>query len=403
MIFAELVRHVGVAVRVVLEGALWCLGVLDIRPLFSSASGERRVAIQVYAAHLAQFSTPIVAVLRGDTERRRLLHVECIVLPHPHFRRVEQRRVEQWAAATGIVAVPYWRSLWRRYDVVICLDLFARFPFRRARSVLMRHGPGLTGRSVEPSLFRKTMADFDLVLVSGEFDRRLSERDSRTGASRTRIVASGTPFLDRAELEAARGSDYRARLGLPEGTRLVLVAPSWSGLKAFEERGLDWLSDVLAQVSATPSCSVVVKLHAASLAGFIGGRVDWRERLERVSAPPLVIVDDHIDDRPALMHADLLVTDISSRAFAMMLLDKPVLLHWPAKLSRDDWDDRRSTLLQQGALVTTTKQELRAALDGPWGWGDRAAVANFCFANPSSATEAAVAQILAELDAAASA
>ncbi len=245
------------------------------------------------------------------------------------------------------------------------------------------------------------MADFDVVLVSGEFDRTLSERDPRMSASRTRIVASGTPFLDRAELEAASGHDYRARLGLPEDTRVVLVAPSWSGLRAFDERGLDWLSDVIAEVSATPSCSVVVKLHAASLAGLIGGPVDWRARLERLSASRSVMVDDHVDDRPALTHADLLVTDISSRAFAMMLLDKPVLLYWPVKLSRDAWDDRRSALLEQGARVTTTRAELRGALDEPWVWGDRAAVADACFANPASATDAVVAHLLAELDAAA--
>ncbi len=389
-------HYVQVASTLVVEAALWCVGVLDLRPLFAPRGHECRVAIQAYAVHLAQFAAPIVAALRTEGGLGRPIDVECIVLPHPHFARSEQRSVEGWAAAMNMTARPYWRSLWQRYDLVICLDVFAVFPFRYRRAMLLMHGPGLTRRTVEHSLFRKTMADFDVVFVSGPFDRSLSEGDPRIAASGTRIVEAGTPFFDLAHLEAARNNDYRARLGLPRDTRLVLVAPSWFGLRAFHDRGLDWLSDVLAELSVTASCSVVLKLHAASLAGFIGGRADWRERLECLATPSGVSVDHDVDDRPALTHADLLVTDISSRAFAMMLLDKPVLLHWPVPLSRDSWDDRRSELLQRGGLVTTTRSELRAALDQPWVWGDRSTVANACFANPTSATSVVVAHIRKE-------
>jgi CDP-glycerol glycerophosphotransferase (TagB/SpsB family) len=54
----------------------------------------------------------------------------------------------------------------------------------------------------------------------------------------------------------------------------------------------------------------------------MSGGVDGAAARRRVA--PRLAVDHDIDDIPALEHADVLITDTSSRAFNFMVLDKPV-------------------------------------------------------------------------------
>ena len=92
--------------------------------------------------------------------------------------------------------------------------------------------------------------------------------------------------------------------------------------------------------------------------------MDWQRRLEDIGKHGSNIqMDDDFDDIPALKYADILITDISSRAFNFMLLDKPVILYFPIEVGIDNWDRARLDLMQQGCYVSKTPSDIREALD----------------------------------------
>jgi hypothetical protein len=128
--------------------------------------------------------------------------------------------------------------------------------------------------------------------------------------------------------------------------------------------------------------------------------IDWRSKLDAVAVPRLG-VDHDIDDTPALEHADVLVTDTSSRAFNFMLLDKPVVL-WCPPMRGGRWERQREELLQRGSLVAGSLAEVSAlvaaALSGSRSAPECRAVAASCFSNVGEATAAVVDCIRSDLE-----
>jgi CDP-glycerol glycerophosphotransferase (TagB/SpsB family) len=82
----------------------------------------------------------------------------------------------------------------------------------------------------------------------------------------------------------------------------------------------------------------------------------------RAHAGERIRVDDDVDDISALRHADLLITDISSRAFNFMLLDKPVVAFCPDEVFVDRLDRERVEPIRQGAHLARSAGEVEVVV-----------------------------------------
>jgi hypothetical protein len=391
--------YLEVAGRAILEVGLCLVGLLRLRPLLTPATPKKRIALQVYAVHLAQFYRPIVEALTRDQENCELVFM---LLPHPHFSRAEQRQLRNFVQTTlgvpGTQVKPYWGCLWERFDVLVCLDVYARFPYRKTRKILLMHGPGLTRRNVDRQFFRKTVCDFDMVLVSGEADHLLLDGFVKQRKAPVHVSAVGFPFLDDLQRLPGSREAYLDHLGLDTERRTILVAPSWVGLRRTEVHGIDWLAGVISSLRGL-DLNILLKLHAGSFNRVMAGNVAWHPKLQQLAASCGGRIDFDIDDRPAMAHTDVLITDISSRAFNFMLLDKPVILYWPFTAPRDAWDEERLEMLQRGAQVAKTPRDIRTILQQPYtamrADEQRRLVAERYFTNYGSATQAVVALLQA--------
>jgi hypothetical protein len=392
-----------VAGRFLVEALLNFLGLLRVRVGSHRAGPQRSIAFQAYAVHLAQCFAPVIARLQREAPD---IDVHFIILPHPHFSFRSLRDVRAFAHDVLKISETkirfYWQVLWRKYDLLVCTDVYARFPLRRTRKVLLKHGAGVASRILKWSPFRKTIFDFDRVLVNGEADYELLTRFCPPGFIADRVIVAGLPYLDRLETCPETREAYVERVGLPSTGKIALVAPSWRGLKTIQTRQPDYLDEIIA-VLRQLDWQVIIKLHACSFNKAMARGEDWAERLCRYPRRS-VAIDDNVDDVPALLHADLLITDISSRAFDFMLLDKPVIAVFPDDVFTDRLDQERIRLIRQGTFSACSPAEIESiipkALNGRrYAPGERQTLARRFFANPGHATEVVVAQLLSQANA----
>ena len=361
------------------------------------AARRPRVAFQAYALHLAQFYRPVVQrLLRED------LDLHFVILFHPEQALGAVRKLERYAREQlGMPAANvhrYWQDLAQRYDLLICNDVFARFPLRRCPRWLMWHGAGTPHRFVSRSPWRKTVFDFDLLLTGGPHDAALVRAIAAREGIDLSTVAAGVPFLDRLEKTESSRDDYLARLSLDPRRKTILFAPHWGAgpaARALPGRSFEQCLDVL----AASGLNVVVKPHAWSRRA--GRAPGWERTLRRY---PTVAIDRSRDDVPALRHADILVTDASSRAFNFMLLDRPVILVSPPDFS-EAVDRDRAGLMASAALVADgpadLAQRVRQAESDPGHLrAERRRAAAELFANHGQATEVVAGLILEQAHAA---
>ena len=395
--------RIAVAWRVFVELLLNLAGILDVRQAFRSKSERPQIVFQAYAEHLALFFAPVI-----DRIQREAPHVEIhfMVLPHPEVSFASLVRLRRFAHESLHIPADhirfFWQTLWHRYDLLICADVYARFPLRRPRTVLLKHGAGVASRILKPHWLRKTIADFNLVLVNGEADRDVLRRHGRDQHVGEKVIAAGLPYLDRLLTCPESRDAYLRRIGIKPGRKVAFVGPSWRGLQAIQSRTPHYFDELIA-VLKDLDWEVLVKMHVCSFNKAMVDGSDWAERVSRL-AHPNVHVDLDIDDVPAFLHADILITDISSRAFDFMLLDKPVIAVVPADVFTDELDVERIDLLRQGARLIQSPAELGAAIaqgliDDAGARTTRQHVARRAFANPGRATEAVVGHLLQQLNA----
>jgi hypothetical protein len=386
--------------RVFVEMLLCLVGLFHVAPLFRVAR-RPRIGFQTYGRHLAISLAPVIDQMRYQVPD---VEVDFIVLGHPQFsirswhalRRFARDRLRLPSAQVRF----FWQSLWRRYDLLVCADVYARFPLRPARTVLLKHGAGVSARALRPHWLRKTVDDFDLVLVNGEADRASICRHAPAHGVAGKVVAAGLPHMDRLENCAETRERYCARIGIPPERKVALVGPSWRGLQAIQARQPGYFDQVIAALQDL-DWEVLIKMHACSFNPAMVGGDDWAARVAGYLRPR-VHVDTDVDDVPALVHADLLITDISSRAFDFMLLDKPVIAVVPEGLFCDEFDAERIDLLKQGAHVIESPADLgRAVAEAQMREGitrpARRELAHALFANRGRATSAVVDHLLRQL------
>jgi hypothetical protein len=386
--------------RTIREAILLFAGLFLFRKKMPGDPGKRRVAFQAYARHLAQFQVPLIRELG----RRGSCEIYFVIAPHPQFDDRERRQLRDLALAAGVPAdrvIPYWKTLWWKLDLLVVVDMLALLPLRTTRTCFLAHGAAFARRVLDGRWPRRRLLDFDLVLPTGTYDvEAVDDIRRKLRSSRPVVEAVGCPLLDR--LFATNGSrrDYCARMGLAEERPLVLYAPHWTDLERWGREGERRLYEVVRALT-TLHVNLVLKPHAmAFVRGAVSGR-HWRATMENLQTRT-VRLDPDADDTAALSSADVLITGTSSRAFNMMLVDKPVVLFPASPASADPILNKRLRALSEGSSVAAGLPELveqvRTALVQPHARSEaRRRQARAQFANPGQATAAAVGVLYREL------
>lgn len=384
--------------RLSIELALNGIGLFNVAAWWRSRRrGKKRVAFQAFAPHLAQFFQPVIARLREEN-----VELSFIILMHP--QQTLRSRLELRTYARDVLRIPdenikyYWQAVWDSYDLVIYADIYARFPIRKTTNWLMRHGAGTTSRMMSKSMFRKTMFDFDLILAPGCYDVKLIQDFKEKFGLSANAVPVGLPFLDRLADPGLSRESYLKSLSLDTDKKTILFAPHWGGISA-DPRILGRYFDRCIAILQETDLNAILKLHAASFNIVQADGIDWRERIQHIGS---IAVDFSFDDIPALKFSDILITDLSSRAFNFMLLDKPVILISQAQLF-DNLEVSRSSLMRRGSLVADDLDDLKPLIERADKHpnllsAERQQVAEVCFENFGSATEAVVALIKKQIE-----
>jgi hypothetical protein len=392
---SERVRVLG---RAGADLALRSVGLLNFQPLFER-SGRKTIAFESYSRHLARCYAPVIARLR---ESRSELRIVFLILPHPHVPRSATRELRRYVHED--LAIPdrdiflFWQCMWGRFDMLVCGDVFARFPVRRTRTVLMPHGTGLAPRWFNPHPLRKSLADFDRLLLAGEYDFEVLSQHPSANALARRAQPIGFPFIDAlANLPITR-EQYDARLGLIPKRPIILFGPHHFALEM--PGSVDYVRDMVEALKPLDA-NLVLKLHATSLYPAMASGVRWRSILDDLARDPRVHIDEEEEDLAALRHADVLVNDYSSRAFIFMAMRKPVVVVAPSSPNDTQENLDRMKLMRSGSLLARSPSEaaqlVARMLSEPVSPPNAGEIAARCFSNLWNATDPIVDFIRKEL------
>lgn len=326
-------------------------------PVVQPVAGNRpSIMFQAYSVHHALFFESIVHELHA-----RGADVSFQSLDHPHFPHGETEALQRFArerlriSPTRITLYPRISEL--PVDLLVCADIYARFPRQAYQTCIIFHGPMLQRRNFKKRFFRKTLYDFDKVLTNGEYDLRLIEKYCSSRQKGFEAEVAGCPFLDTLIAPTRPRATYLRQLGLDPDKPTVLLGPTWQGLAMAGIRGNSYLEHVLGVLRGV-EVNILVKLHVCSFNPIMAGGIDWREKLKRLEPQELLCVDQDIDDRLALSHADILITDMSSRAFSFMMLDKPVIQYFPFSGTIDQWEQPRQDMFKRVCMVAETAGDI---------------------------------------------
>lgn len=157
---------------------------------------------------------------------------------------------------------------------------------------------------------------YDEVWVASDLNRRLYIE--RFGFDSKRVVATGYPRTDRLLTRSDSVTDVRRELGLAEGGKLVLFAPTWvqdhKGRSIYPfgmEEGAFF--DALSGVASRHDATVLLRSHLNTQGEAAGAH----PRIAYLSGAT------HPDTEAILLASDVLICDWSSVAFDYLLLDRP--------------------------------------------------------------------------------
>jgi len=314
------------------------------------------IVFQAYSVHLAQVFSSVVHGLR-----ERGADIGFQILHHPHFPHTEAEALRHYAREQlGIhpecIRI-YPQIPANRIDLLVCADVYARFPRHTRQTCIMFHGPVLQRRNFKRFPFRKTLYQFNKAITCGRYDLRLIEKSRDNHREGFEAVVGGFPFIDPLTTPTMSKMEYYQKLGLDLDKPTILIGPNWSGLRLARNRGASYLEEVVAAMDNI-RVNLLVKLHACSFNTRMSGGVDWQYKIKRMASQGMLHVDPDLDDRHSLAHTDILITDLSSRAFIFMLLGKPVIQYFPVSGPWDQWECSRQELFKQGSLVAKTAADI---------------------------------------------
>jgi CDP-glycerol glycerophosphotransferase (TagB/SpsB family) len=328
-----------------------------------------------------------VVMFRGILERLRAEgRVRC-VLAGKLMGTGAARDLYARAGLAGERTVPTWWARHRRYDVYVCPD-FGILGRRCRVKVQIFHGVSLKNYAINQRLRR-----FDKVFVVGEYMRRTLVERGILEEDDPRIERVGMPKLDALVDGSLRRDEVLAGLGLDPDRPVVLYAPTWGEGSSLEA----WGTEILEALGRLP-VQVLVKLHDNSY-DRRKTTVDWESAIRALERPDFLQIRD-ASVLPALVAADVLVSDASSVANEFLLLDRPIVFadcpelleSLEGRADLETWGRRTGRVAgAQGELTTAVER----ALADPAEHGEvRAAAARDLFYEPGRATERAVACLL---------
>jgi hypothetical protein len=333
------------------------IGYLNFSPFFSS--GSMQIAFQAYNPQTAQIYLPILKELRevpGISPR-------FVVMFHPqHGFRGMKDTADFAVRELGFdkkEVMPVWRTYWRRFDGLVCSDVYAKFPIVRARKILLPHGAGLLSRWVTKHPLRKSVSDFDIYLTCGEFDRA---QVSKYIDGKPSLQVVGFPFVD--PLFQVKPASDATEAALPDtGRKTVLYGPSWGHPYAYGDILSRNIRDVMTCLREK-DVDVLLKLHAASFYPAQSRGISWRKKLAEYGQWENVTIITDLSDIPAMKTADILITDISSRSFNFMITDRPVIIYGvPGRYLDTDIERYRMEKISGGAYFASDHYQLSNFID----------------------------------------
>jgi CDP-glycerol glycerophosphotransferase len=158
--------------------------------------------------------------------------------------------------------------------------------------------------------FARDIASWNLLLSQNPFSTEVLRRAFRYQGP---IVQTGYPRNDVLSSPAAARArdDMRAQLGIPDGVRAVLYAPTWRDNTAFETPlDLARLADALG-----PETVLLLRAHN-----------NVSRTVAEAPHPRVLNVSRVPDIRELLLATDLLVTDYSSVMFDFAITRRPIVL-----------------------------------------------------------------------------
>ena len=326
-----------------------------------SKSLKKRIAFQAYNPQTAQAFLPIV----NELKKQAGLEIWFIVMFHPYHGL--KGLIETKAFAIKELGIErnnllfIWEAYWRRFDALVCSDVYAKFPVIKTKKIIIPHGAGLLSRWVAKNPLRKTVSDFDAYLLCGDFDL-LQVKDRLIG--KTELHCVGFPFVDSLFHHSTRSGwpDHEAAVQA-DNRKVVLYAPSWGHTYTYG----DILSRNIIEVLAClrdKEVLVLLKLHAASYIPAQAKGILWREKIHQYLDRTQVQLITELDDRPFFKAADILITDISSRSFNFMITGKPVIIYGvPDHYMKTGIERERLNKIYEGAYQANTPHELSILLD----------------------------------------
>jgi CDP-glycerol glycerophosphotransferase (TagB/SpsB family) len=265
----------------------------------------------------------------------------------------------------------------------------------------MFHGFLSPERAMRRRYLRPTVYDFDVVLASGPFDKKMILAHQNGRPKPARVYAAGCPQLDKYFHPNGAKREYLEKLSLRASEPVIVYAPHWFDFRPRGGSKLALFRDIVAELRKLPA-QIVVKPHRMSFVLGQDSDQDWDTLMREIESEQ-VRVDLGIEDADALTVADVVITgNDSGRAYISMLLNKPVILFPAPPRPAGTPAEAVSDLLRQGAEVAESISEMgnlaRQALRNPGAKAkDRRHVGETILANPGRSTEEVVKLLYQEI------
>ena len=170
--------------------------------------------------------------------------------------------------------------------------------------------------------FQQESARWDLLLAPNPYCEELFPQ---AFGYRGPLLTKGYPRNDQLvnwQATAGKRSALRAQLGVSEGQKLVLYAPTWRENQRQASGGYQFaLPFEVAEVAAAIGPDSVLLLRMHYLVSAAQAKENWPANVQDVS--------DYPDMSDLLLIADLLVTDYSSSFFDFSIMKKPIIFYLP--------------------------------------------------------------------------
>jgi len=238
-------------------------------------------------------------------------------------------------------------------DVTVCADA-CTYLKECGKLVFVGHGMISKGGFYTDSELVRRENRADLICVPGPFHRDILRRNVFSPIAVTGFIKSDTLHGPAAAVIRA---DFLQRYAIPTGKRVILFAPTFNE----ELSAIPCVGEQIAELCDDRTI-LLIKLHTMT-------DLTWVRRYRGIadSNPAVRFIDD-IDASPAMLAADLMISDVSSVVLEFMFLDRPVIVvnnprmrEYPYYLP-DDIEYR----VRDACLQVENMAELKAAVTRSW-------------------------------------